>query len=389
MEDLEMAIEKADAAVRRTPIDHPDLGACLNNLGIKLVRRYERIEPMADLETAIDKAEEVVRRTPIDHPDLAGWLNNLARRQMLAPGPVQTENALSSFLRAWHCHSGIPSLRLMSAVAAVDLLITKMSWNEAADLAIEAINLLPRMNKRVLSQDDQQHILSRFTGLAAKTCSSLLESGRPVEASVEILEQDRGAVLGLMIDDRRDVSHLQQLCPEEADEYERLRREVNAVPGDITAGEFREQMLKCRAKASTVPFHAAGDHSPGYLDNTVSHAVSSYTPTVKALEFARERLAQSRRTMAGNMAASASDTAPRKLCVVTMPHTPGLTDLPEVISELLSIQNIATPTFSITSLPSPAATRVKEQLQSCHIFHFAGHGKADGIDPSHAVASFP
>jgi CHAT domain-containing protein len=130
-------------------------------------------------------------------------------------------------------------------------------------------------------------------------------------------------------------------------------------------------------EANIIPFHAAGDHSPGCLDNTVSHVVSSYTPTVKALEFARERLAQSRRTMV----TSVSDTAPRELCVVTMPHTPGLADLPGVASELSSIQNITTSTFSISSLLSPTATQVKEQLQSCHIFHFAGHGKADAIDP--------
>jgi hypothetical protein len=49
-------------------------------------------------------------------------------------------------------------------------------------------------------QDDQQHILYQFTGLAAKVCSLLLESGRPVEASVEILELGRGAISGLMID---------------------------------------------------------------------------------------------------------------------------------------------------------------------------------------------
>lgn len=37
------------------------------------------------------------------------------------------------------------------------------------------------------------------------------------------------------------------------------------------------------------PFHAAGDHSPGSSRNTMSCVISSYTPTIKALFYARER----------------------------------------------------------------------------------------------------
>lgn len=75
-----------------------------------------------------------------------------------------------------------------------------------------------------------------FTGLAAKACSVSLQSGRPVEISIEILEQGRGAILGLLIDDRRDISPLRQSCPELAAEYERLRTEVNTDPGDSNIG---------------------------------------------------------------------------------------------------------------------------------------------------------
>ena len=45
-----------------------------------------------------------------------------------------------------------------------------------------------------------------------------------------------------MIDDRRDVSYLYQSCPKEAQEYERLRAEVNTVPSDVTVIDMREQM---------------------------------------------------------------------------------------------------------------------------------------------------
>jgi hypothetical protein len=42
MADPNLAIEKAEVAVRLTPTDHPDLAGMLTNLGSKLERRYER-----------------------------------------------------------------------------------------------------------------------------------------------------------------------------------------------------------------------------------------------------------------------------------------------------------------------------------------------------------
>jgi hypothetical protein len=130
---------------------------------------------------------------------------------MLDSDPLQTDRTLSPFIQSWNCHSDIPSHRLRSAVAAVDLLARMERWTQATDLAIDAINLLPLINRRTLSQNDQQRILSMFASFATKACSLSFESGRSVEASVEILEQGWGAILGLMIDDRRDMSRLSVL----------------------------------------------------------------------------------------------------------------------------------------------------------------------------------
>jgi hypothetical protein len=42
--------------------------------------------------------------------------------------------------------------------------------------------------------------------------------------------------------------------------------------------------------ANYLPFHAAGNHSVGSTENTLHWAVSSYTPTIKALAHAREKI---------------------------------------------------------------------------------------------------
>jgi hypothetical protein len=50
--------------------------------------------------------------------------------------------------------------------------------------------------------------------------------------------------LELIIDNRRNILYLQQLCLKKADNYKRLRDEANIISGDITASELREQILK-------------------------------------------------------------------------------------------------------------------------------------------------
>jgi hypothetical protein len=51
--------------------------ARLNNLGVMLESRYERMGEMSDLEEAIKTARQAVDSTPVGHPDRAACLNNL------------------------------------------------------------------------------------------------------------------------------------------------------------------------------------------------------------------------------------------------------------------------------------------------------------------------
>ena len=64
----------------------------------------------------------------------------------------------------------------------------------------------------------------------------------------------------------------------------------------LIEGKFRVQPLERglpriwwigTGLASSMPFHAAGDHSPRSKENTFSRAISSYTPSIKALAYAR------------------------------------------------------------------------------------------------------
>lgn len=123
--------------------------------------------------------------------------------------------------------------------------------------------------------------------------------------------------------------------------------------------------------ASFLPFHAAGDHSPGSTENTFSRAISSYTPTIKALGYARERTSRLSNQIS-------------KLLIVTMPTTPGKSPLPRVMEETAEVQRVAKGTMSVKSLPQPNAKEVLDELKHCDVVHFACHGVSDFTDPSNS-----
>ncbi|EXJ73716.1 uncharacterized protein A1O5_03478 [Cladophialophora psammophila CBS 110553] len=514
--DLIEAIDIEQIAVLLTPSDHASLAGRLINLSTKFQMLFDRTKQTEYLDEAIKKAERGVQATPSDHPDLAMYLNILGRQQYKSPNPLHHTRALDSFLRSWSCVNGIPSNRLPSAVAAINLLQDQQDWSRASEIANDAIRVLPIVNNRSLARDDQQHALSMFAGLAATACSLSVQAGRDVSEALEILELGRGAILGLLIDDRRDISQLLLSCPEEAKLYESLRAEVNVPAGDpldaggqqqkaksrqdavvnlekcihriraipgherfllgATAQELQQQAKNgpvaivnvtqlradailvsksginlvplpdfsfqsiqgwidlgltnftrsdygkknklyraflawiwkacvqvvlekladepqtgvskshCRrmwwigtGAACTIPFHAAGDHSPGSAQNTFSHAISSYTPTIKALDFARERIATTR---VADMTVATATVNKKALAIVLMPETPGEADLPYVTGEASNIHTSAASAFSIQERSCPDADEVRERLQECHIFHYAGHGLSNPKDPS-------
>jgi hypothetical protein len=81
--------------------------------------------------------------------------------------------------------------------------------------------------------------------------------------------------------------------------------------------------------ASSMPFHAAGDHSPGSTRNTFNHVISPYAPSIKALSHSRSRC-------------SVDMDLQLKALVATMPVTPGMKPLPGVLREKRSVMDTAT-----------------------------------------------
>jgi tetratricopeptide (TPR) repeat protein len=120
--------------------------------------------------------------------------------------------------------------------------------------------------------------------------------------------------------------------------------------------------------ACSLPFHAAGHHATASTENTFSCAISSYTPSIKSLRYAKEK-------------ATVTFSDPSVL-LVTMLTTPGANDLPGVEKETEEICTAIQNQHVLRTLAQPSADTVLKELKNCKIVHFACHGSSDLSDPS-------
>ncbi|CUS11103.1 unnamed protein product, partial [Tuber aestivum] len=411
------------------------------------------------------------------------------------------------------------------------LLYSAGNFGESISILEDAVNLIPSVDLRFLKRDDQQHMLSKISGLASIAASVALQAGRSAYDGLKILELGRGIIMGILIDSRSDVSDLKTDHPLTFARFHRLRVEIDSPADGInnTSGETpnkcqnsvisrrwdavnemeetlryirslpgyagfllppsQDALMKmatngpivvfnCTAyrsdaiivttsaitslhlqklkyeetsrrmkqlasfgggslvkqgqdtkklkglllwlwdvavgpvidhlqwegtpfsesvhdtnsrriwwigvgQLSMAPFHAAGDHSPGSTRNTLSRAISTYIPTIKALSYARQSHLQLFDEYGASFSLGRSKKAkilqkrnPR-LLLVPMPKTPGAADLPGVGQEIQHILD-STDKNSIeaTVVANPTPAEVLEKVKHHDIVHFACHGKS-------------
>lgn len=64
-------------AVNKTPQGHEDLLFNLDNLGVVLERRYDRLGGIEDFDAAIEISKLLVRQVSRDHPNISNFLSGL------------------------------------------------------------------------------------------------------------------------------------------------------------------------------------------------------------------------------------------------------------------------------------------------------------------------
>ncbi|WP_371675656.1 CHAT domain-containing protein [Streptomyces sp. NBC_01276] len=161
----------------------------------------------------------------------------------------------------------------------------------------------------------------------------------------------------------------------------------SADPGKEGEGEYLPRLWWAPGGIlGLLPLHAAGFHTaPGqgpHRRTVLDRVISSYTPTVRALRYARRPRPR-------------TDDGLRSL-IVAMPTTPDLGRLPYVPEEARLLQSLLPGPVLLTAPentldetapgpPSggvPTLAAVLDRLPECAIAHFACHGASDRTDPS-------
>ena len=136
---------------------------------------------------------------------------------------------------------------------------------------------------------------------------------------------------------------------------------------------------------SVFPIHAAGDWTLGRRPETnpsvQERCISSYIPSIKALDFLRRQ---------SEHHGSLADEG--KALLVGMPDTPGMSQDSDLNAdiEIASIMSLMDEDISAQVLlsPLPTSSDVKSALSRCEMAHFACHGCADREDPSKSALRF-
>jgi hypothetical protein len=179
-------------------------------------------------------------------------LHNLGRtlnnRYQLTGKTQDLDEAIRVSLQAVDVTEAPPLVRIRVAIQTIQLLRNQGKYDSAYTLSKEAIDLLPLVQNRSLSIQDQQYVVSHFSGLAADACSLALQVGEGPSKALELLERGRGVILGLLMDDRSNTSELRAANLTLCERYESLRLKIN-TPLQTIISQKTVTMSKSRSEA--------------------------------------------------------------------------------------------------------------------------------------------
>jgi len=121
------------------------------------------------------------------------------------------------------------------------------------------------------------------------------------------------------------------------------------------------------------PIHAAGYHCELSSRTVLDRVISSYSPSIKALLYARRNKAQMD---------PSPGRASNKTVLVSMGTTPGCSKLAFAEKETSELNSLLPAAISRVTLHEPHKEQVLAALDGCSVFHFAGHGLSHPSDPS-------
>ena len=227
MSDLKEAVLVARQAVSAAPQDHPYQARLLNNLGDELGKLYLRTENIDDLEEAIAYLQQALGLMPAEDPERSALLSNLGSqlisRYSRKGAPEDRQNAITHYQTALRQENSYTISRIWAGKSILGL---APDWQQAYETASLTVSLVPRLSSRSLQNSDRRHALSQVVGLASDAAAAALQAGQTPLTALRLLEQGRG-VLGASLEEvRTDILNLRDRDPKLAEQFVRVRDEL-------------------------------------------------------------------------------------------------------------------------------------------------------------------
>jgi hypothetical protein len=249
-EDIRQALGLLDEILRDTPHGSPDHARCLGNIAGAWGQLADRGDPRAP-GRVVAYLGRAVRAEAVPEPDRSSYQARfgaaLLRQFEISGDRGILTRAARAFEAAAVLSGADPLTRVLAASdwshAAAEL-GDPVTADEAAALATE---LIPYVSSRRLARADQEHGLTRLTGVAADAAACALDRGDAEQALVR-LELGRGVLLGQVLESRAAVPAAH------ADDWARIEAALSAddLPGDRRhelAAERDALLARIRARA--------------------------------------------------------------------------------------------------------------------------------------------
>ncbi|KAH6990039.1 CHAT domain-containing protein [Ilyonectria destructans] len=188
------------------------------------------------LEQAIRYLTVSLDSMPRDHVDRASWLNNLglAYESLFKDRQdvVFYRHALDTYHEAVRLGTASPFLRVTAAYRVL-VLAGLSDLQEATEAVKQAIDLLPTLSPRLLKRDDQQHMITMFSGLGTYGAAVLLQAEQDPLEAVRVLETSRGIMNSMLIDTQTDVTVLDEYDEKLALEFKDITSKLDTVSESV------------------------------------------------------------------------------------------------------------------------------------------------------------
>ncbi|KAI9889129.1 MAG: hypothetical protein M1814_005791 [Vezdaea aestivalis] len=234
IDDLEEAVQFSRQAIKSTPEDDPRQAESLSTLAGILVQRHEETGAIADQEEAIRLYRKVVELTPENHAQRAERLYmlgyTLGERFLRTGDMADNQEAIPYYESALNGRSISPINRIQAGRNLLGIYTLFNDWGNAVEAAISALSLIPKLTIQSLENSDKQHLLGEvaLSGLPRDAAALILRMGKPPSIALSLMEYGRGAIATSLQQKRTELVDLQKKHPDLAQQFIRLRDELES-----------------------------------------------------------------------------------------------------------------------------------------------------------------